>query len=209
MPEPLATQVLIERVQQGDQGALNELVERYQMRVLAVVRIRLGVQLRKKLESWDVVQEVLIDALRKVQSFDFRTEGAFLKYLNRVVENRIRDEAEHWAAQKRDVGRETPLEKGRSSGSVNPLSVLGDSGQSTPSKIVSRKEEMAQLEDAMDLLAEESAEYRDLIVAAKLEGRSYQEIADEMGISPDAVRMRLKRAELALTKIFKSMQGTE
>lgn len=72
--DPLSTQALIEQVQQGDDDALQEICCRYQMRVLTAVRIRLGANLRKKLESSDIVQEVMIDALRKVKSFEFRTE---------------------------------------------------------------------------------------------------------------------------------------
>jgi hypothetical protein len=42
VPDTIATQVLIEKVQQGDQQALDVLCNRYVMRVLAAVRIRLA-----------------------------------------------------------------------------------------------------------------------------------------------------------------------
>ena len=95
--EPETTQILIQQVQQGNQKALEELCNRYYTRVLAAVRIRLGRKLRSKVESWDIVQDVMVDALRTIGSFEFRTEGAFLKYLNQVVRNRIRDEADYRA----------------------------------------------------------------------------------------------------------------
>ncbi len=209
MASPLTTQVLIEQVQQGDRNALNELCNRYLMRVLAAVRVRLGAPLRRKLESWDVVQEVMIEALRKVQSFDFRTEGAFLKYLNRVVENRIRDEADRWGAQKRDAGKEVPLGGGRSSQGPNPLNTLADRAAPTPSEVVGLHEDLSVLERAMDLLGEESPEYRELILAVKIEGQTYREIAEETGKTEDAVRMQVKRAVLALTRIFRELDGSE
>jgi DNA-directed RNA polymerase specialized sigma24 family protein len=132
VPDPLSTRALIEQVQQGDDDALQELCRRYQRRVLAAVRLRLGAALRRKLESWDLVQEVLIDALRHVQTFDFKTEGAFLHYLNRVVANKIRDEADRWNAQKRDAGREVSLEGLRSSRAEKPLNALEDRAAPTP-----------------------------------------------------------------------------
>ena len=112
MPETLTTQVLIERIGHGDQTALDELCRRYLARVLVAVRLRLGAHLRKKVESGDIVQEVMIDVVGKAKSFEFRTEGALLKYINRVVENRIRDQASHWDADKRAMGREVPLVNG-------------------------------------------------------------------------------------------------
>ena len=204
MPETLTTQVLIEQVQQGDQTPLNELLDRYQMRVLAAVRMRLGAKLRRKLESCDVVQDVMIDALRKVKSFDFRTEGAFLKYLNQVVANKIRDEADRWGAQRRNMDREVFLDAGRSSGCAIPLNTPGDRSAPTPSKIVSLHEDLALMERAMDRLAEDQ---RELILGVKIEGRSYAEIAEDTGATEDAVRMRVRRAVLALTRIYKNLDG--
>ena len=211
MPDALATQVLLEKAQHGDGEALNELCRRYQPRVLAAVRIRRGADLRQRVESWDIVQEVMIDALRGVKSFDYRTEGAFLHLLNRVVENKIRDEADRQHAKKRRAPEnDISLDAARSAGVVSPLDNLRDSACPTPSKVLSLHEDLALLEQAMDRLGAESQEDRDLIVAVKIEGRSYAEIAEELGreesgLTADAVRMRVKRATLALTKIFKEL----
>jgi len=201
------TQVLVEQFQQGDNSALNELCRRYQTRVLAAVRIRLGAKLRRKVQSWDIVQEVMMDALRKLGSFDFKTEGAFLHYLNRVVANKIRDQADYWKYQKRDMDREIPLEKRRSPSSSIPLPLAEDRGAPTPSKIIGLQEDLALLEQAMDRLGEENEEYRDLIVAVKIEGRTYGEIAEDAGVSADAIRMRVKRAVLSLTRAFRDLAG--
>jgi len=208
--DPLTTQALVEQVQQGNGDALQELCCRYHKRVLAAVRLRLGSGLRRKLESCDLVQEVLIDVLRQVPTFDFKTEGAFLHHINRVVAHKICDAADHWNAQRRDMGRESPLENPRSPASGNPLNLMEDRATPTPSKIVSLREELALLERAMDRLAEKD---RDLIVAVKLEGQTYAEIAEEMSrvsgkmISTDAVRMQVRRAILALTRIFADLEG--
>ena len=67
----------------------------------------------------------------------------------------------------------------------------------TPSRVLILNEDLARLEKAMDQLPDES---RELIVAAKIEGRTYDEIAQATDKSPDAVRMQVKRALLALTK---------
>jgi RNA polymerase sigma factor (sigma-70 family) len=61
----------------------------------------------------------------------------------------------------------------------------------------------------MDELGALNPEYRELIVAAKLEGMSYAEIAEELGKSRDAVRMQLKRALVELTKIFRDLESND
>jgi RNA polymerase sigma-70 factor (ECF subfamily) len=204
MPDPTSTQALLQRIQTGDKGALNELYNRYLMRVLAAVRARLGAELRGKLESWDVVQDALLASLKNVQSFNQTSEGAFLNWLAKVVENRIRDQLDFFRADKRDHRLERPLAGPRSAESSAPLDIPERSGVPTPSQFLVLSEDLARLEKAMDQLPEES---RELIVAVKIEGRTYDEIAQNLGRSPDAVRMQVKRALLALTNAFRVLEG--
>jgi RNA polymerase sigma-70 factor (ECF subfamily) len=204
MPEPTSTQALLRLAQIGDNNALNELYNRYVMRVLAAVRARLGAELRGKLESWDVVQDALLASLKNVHSFDQSSEGAFLNWLATVVENRIRDQVDYFRAGKRDHRLERPLVAPRSVESSVPLDTPDRSSVPTPSQVLILSEDLARLEQAMDQLPEES---RELVVAVKIEGRTYVEIADATGKSPDSVRMQVKRALLALAKAFHVLEG--
>jgi RNA polymerase sigma-70 factor (ECF subfamily) len=206
MSDPTSTQELLKRVHTGDKEALNDLYNRYLMRVLAAVRARLGAELRGKLESWDVVQDAMLASLKNVQSFNQTSEGAFLNWLAKVVENRIRDQLDYFRAEKRDHRQERPLSGPRSAESSIPLDIPERGSVPTPSKVLILSEDLAQLEKAMDQLPEES---RELIVAVKIEGRTYQEIAEGQGKSADAVRMKLNRAMLALAKAFQSTESDE
>jgi RNA polymerase sigma-70 factor (ECF subfamily) len=174
------------------------------MRVLAAVRARLGAELRGKLESWDVLQDALLASLKNVQSFDQTKEGAFLNWLAKVVENRIRDQLDYFHAGKRNHRRERPLAGPCSAGSSISLDIPERSGVRTPSQVLMLSEDLARLEKAMDQLPEEA---RELIVAVKIEGRTYQQIAEASGKSPDAVRMQVQRALLALTKAFRVLEA--
>jgi RNA polymerase sigma factor (sigma-70 family) len=175
------------------------------VRVLAAVRARLGPGLRRKVESADLVQEVMLDAVRRLPGFEFKTEGAFLHYVNCVVASKIRDEADRWLAQKRDAAREQPAAPG-TSGSIPDWTEPNDGGAATPSQVVLKREDLELLEQALDRLAEESADARDLVVAVKLEGRTYAEIAETSGQTPDAVRMRTNRALKSLARIFQQIE---
>lgn len=203
MLEPTSTQALLQRVHTGDAVALNDLYNRYVMRVLAAVRARLGAELRGKLESWDIVQDALLASLKNVQVFDQSSEGAFLNWLAKVVENRIRDQVDYFRADKRDHRLEKPLAGPRSTESSAPLDLPERGCIPTPSQVLMLTEDLARLEKAMDQLPEES---RELIIAVKIEGRNYQEIAQACGKTPDAVRMQVNRALQALTKTFRVLE---
>jgi RNA polymerase sigma-70 factor (ECF subfamily) len=66
---------------------------------------------------------------------------------------------------------------------------------------MSRKEDLAKLEKAMDEL---KPEYREAIILTKIEGLSYEKVATRLDKSPDAVRMLATRAMVALAAAFRS-----
>ena len=86
MDDVTSTRVLLEQHRAGDAAALNELYGRYTTRVLAVVRARLGAELRQRVQSLDIVQEAMLDSLKNLEKFDYASEGAFLKWLTAIVE---------------------------------------------------------------------------------------------------------------------------
>ena len=88
-------------------------------------------------------------------------------------------------------------------GDSPPLNMPVDDHTQTPSMIAVHREETELLEQAMDALKEVSEEYHNLIVAVKLEGQTYGEIAELTGKSADAVRMQVNRAQAELAKIYR------
>jgi len=92
----------------------------------------------------------------------------------------------------------------RSPDSSSPLDLPEKSGAVSPSKFLVLNEDLARLEKAMDRLPQES---RELIVAVKIEGQTYQEIGEAAGKSADAVRMQVNRAMVALTKAYQELEG--
>lgn len=97
---------LVQRIQAGDRGAWDRLYRRYHDELLFAIRSRLGRGLRGRLESEDILQSVVKDALRDLQRFEPRGPGALQHYLHVCVLNKIRSKAQHFGAQKRDAGRE-------------------------------------------------------------------------------------------------------
>jgi RNA polymerase sigma-70 factor (ECF subfamily) len=193
------TQHLVAMAKGGDESALNQLCKVYWSRVLWIVRLRMGKELRSKLESMDMVQDVLLCVFRDLEGFTYRSEGDFLRWLSKLVENRLRGKATKLHAGKRDIRKEVRLD---SHGPTTSGKLVGPIETTTPSVIMSRREDLARLEKAIDAL---KPEYREIIVLTKIEGLSYKEIADRLGKSDEAVRKLVSRALETLISIFENV----
>jgi RNA polymerase sigma-70 factor (ECF subfamily) len=91
---PLAadeTVQLLEAARQGDQAALERLFERCIPALRRWARGRLPASARGMLDTADLVQDTVIAALRSLDGFEARHQGALQAYLRQAVMNRIRD----------------------------------------------------------------------------------------------------------------------
>ena len=194
--ENRTTQHLVALAKEGDEAAANQLCSVYGERVRRIIRLRLDPKLRPKLDSVDVVQDVLMLAFGRLNDFTYKDEGDLLRWLSRIAENRVRDIFDRFQADKRDIHREIPFKKegrntdGRSFGAAEPMRTT------TPSVIMGKKEALDRLEKALDKL---KPEYKEIIVLKRIEGLSHAEIAKKLGKNAGAVRMLLARAMAALT----------
>ncbi|MHC4707344.1 MAG: RNA polymerase sigma factor [Planctomycetota bacterium] len=193
------TQQLVTLAKQGDRSALDQLCVVYGERVRRVIRLRMGKELRSKLESMDMVQDVLMCAFRDLGDFTYISEGDFLRWLWTIAENRIRDNLDKLHADKRDIRKEIPLDDDASNSRNDRVGIFEPARNTTPSLVLSRREELDKLEKAIDKL---KPEYRKVIVLAKIDGLSYEEIGDKLGKSADAAGHLLLRAMVALTDTF-------
>jgi RNA polymerase sigma-70 factor (ECF subfamily) len=167
-----------------------------------MVRLHMGKELRSRLESVDLAQDVLVHALQGLDNFTYENEGDFVRWLSKIAQNALRDNLDRIHADKRDIRREVrlgdqgPTTGGGFHGAAGPVDRM------TPSVIMSRREDLSKLEKAMDQL---KPEYREVIVLTRIEGMSYGQIGDRLDKSPDAVRMLLSRAMAALTTAFRGI----
>src|SRR5262245_59971238 len=92
---------LVRRAQAGERAAGEELFVRYRERVLVIARVRLGAKLRGTLESNDILQEALLEAVRGLERFQMDDESSLIRWLARLVEHRITARASYQTAAKR------------------------------------------------------------------------------------------------------------
>lgn len=193
------TQELVILAKGGDDTALEQLCSIYGERVRRIIRLRMGSKIRPRLDSMDLVQDALVSALGGFGDFTYKNEGDFLRWLSRITQNKLRDNLDKIYTDKRDIRKEVrhqnnpPTTGGGFVGSPEPIA------HTTPSVIMSKKEDLDKLEKAIDQL---KPDYREVIVLAKIDGLSYKEIADKLGKSIDSVGHLLSRAMVALTDAF-------
>ena len=193
------TRQLVTLAQDGDHSALDQLCRVYGERVRRIVRLRMGKELRPRLDSMDLVQDALVSALGGLGQFTYRNEGDFLRWLAKIAQNTLRDNLDKLYTHKRDVRKEVrPVNRERTTTGAC-VANGGPVDAATPSVIMSRKEDLDKLEGAMDAL---KPEYREIIILTKIEGLSYQEIGQRLGKSSDAVRKLVSRAMTAMIRAF-------
>ncbi len=177
---------LLEQAKAGSPEALNLLYERCAGRLLGFIRVRLGKDLRARLESRDVLQSTLLKSLDHLAEFRGHETRSLMAWLARIAEHEIRDCADFHHRQRRDAARDIALDDDA------PLPALT---RSALSRII-LDEEAKRLEDAIDSL---SPSHREVILLRKFEELSFAEMGARLGKSEDGCRMLLARAMTALT----------
>jgi RNA polymerase sigma-70 factor (ECF subfamily) len=167
---------LLRRVARGEAPALADLIERHQSRLYQIA-YRL---LKDPLEAEDALQEVFIKVYEHAHRFEPKAKVS--AWLNRITSN-------HCLNLLRQRHPQESLDQEDAPG-------VPDSG-ATPLEALEEQELSRRLEIALDALPESQ---RRALILKKFSGLSYQEIAADMGISPQAVDGLLKRARQTLKK---------
>lgn len=209
LPETMHTDetaALVERAQEGDVASLNELFARYHGFMVEMARRRLGARLRQKEEADDLAQTTFREATRDFGSYEWRGEGSLLRWLMQILQNKIRDKAEYYAAGKRDIGRERALDDSRAdAGDDRPSRPEPPSEDLSVTRQVQRSEEFEILREALEDL---SPDHRKAITLVFFQGLTLRQAGEHMdGRSEDAVRMLLRRAEKRLGEVMTARFG--
>jgi RNA polymerase sigma-70 factor (ECF subfamily) len=173
---------LVRRACAGDTEAENEICRRYTARLHKWARGRLPPGARPALETADVVQEVLIRAIRTFPQFELRHEHSFPAYLRAILANRLADLA------RADARRPAP----------RPLDDVAEppSREASPFDQAAAVERQQQFDGALSRLT--PAEQELIFLRTELDC-DYQEMVDILGRSnANALRVAVRRAILKL-----------
>jgi RNA polymerase sigma-70 factor (ECF subfamily) len=171
---------LLVKAQSGDQEALDQLLVRYLPRLKRWARGRLPYGLRTMMDTGDLVQEALINAIPHLATFEIRSEGALQAYLREMVRNRIIDL--HRRARRRPRRADFPAQVQAAEIPVD-VALIG----------------AERLEMYGRALASMRKGDREAIRLRLEEGLDFAEIARLLGKrSPDAARMAVSRSIVRL-----------
>jgi RNA polymerase sigma-70 factor (ECF subfamily) len=190
---PLA---LLAQARAGDQEALGQVLDGYRDYLRLLARGRVGPELRVRLDPSDLVQETLLEAQRDFRQFAGTSEGELTAWLRRILARNLADQLKHHQSQKRDVGRQQPLDA-----LIEQTHEALAAPLSTPSQHAARREQAVLMASAMAKLP---PDYQQVIVLRHLEGKSFEEVAAAMNRSLGASRMLWLRAIERLGQLLES-----
>ena len=185
------TQLLLQRYEQGDPQAFEELFARHRDYLRLVVQLRMTTDLQARIDVSDVIQESHLQALKRLDDYLIRQPMPFKLWLRRTAQEcLIRMRRTHVGAQARSVNREVTLPE-RSSVLLAGQALSG----TTPSQHVMKAEMAADVRRAM---AELSDNDREILLMRNYEELSNDETAQVLQIESAAARKRYTRAILRL-----------
>jgi RNA polymerase sigma-70 factor (ECF subfamily) len=171
---------LIAAAQGGDRGAFDELVRRTFLDTFTLARRLTG----NEEDARDVVQEAYLRAWRAIGKF--RGEAQFSTWLYRITANAA---ATHLRKRKRH--RAEPLDE-----VVEPTEIRHEA---QPATAAESADSLQRISIALDELP---PKLRSLVVLKDVYGLPHEAIADELGISVAAAKVRLHRARRKLRDLL-------
>ncbi len=172
--QSVRTVVLLDEARGGDESAFDTLIRRVVPQVQAVVRRRMGNKLRMRVESVDIAQSVVAEAIQRLDGFRPDGDGALLRWLARLVETRLRREARAMRYGDRDPGRGQPIGPAPSTEGGSPHYQPIDPGPA-PASIVALDEQRRRVVALIDKLPPRE---RTLVHLRRIEALDWPEILE-------------------------------
>ncbi|MGA2620392.1 MAG: sigma-70 family RNA polymerase sigma factor [Thermoguttaceae bacterium] len=172
---------LIAQTLAGHTAAFGHLVEKYQDRLYNTVVHLVG----NREDAKDVVQEALVQAFLKLESF--QGASAFYTWAYRIAFNVAATHRRHRSAMR-------SAEHAHDDG--------GDRAADGPEQRIDRDEQCRQVRDAIARLGEEQ---RAVLVLREIDGHDYATIAEILELPIGTVRSRLHRARSQLREQLKQV----
>lgn len=202
-PEQEKTQELLEQARQGDDDAINALIEHHRNALRHLVRMRLDRKIQRRVDVSDVVQDVLIEVNRRLKTYLENPVMPFHLWIRHIARDRIIDaHRRHRGSAKRSVDKEQPMviPGGFDQSSIILAAQLVDR-EKTPAASTMEKELARRVEQAITELDDLDAE---VIVMRHYEQLTNQEIAQALELTEPAASMRYLRA---VRRLRDMMQG--
>jgi RNA polymerase sigma-70 factor (ECF subfamily) len=181
---------LVRRVQDRDEMAFREIVERYQAKVFSII---FGI-LRNHNDAEDIAQQVFSKIYFSIKNFDFRS--SLLTWIYKITVNECYDYLRKKRVRKlvyeSDFSEEDALRMENSDTAT-------DQGLPVDTRL-------AQRDLVVKLLDKLSEDDRTLLLLKEVEGHSVEELSQMTGMNENTIKVKLFRARQKLLKVAQRLQ---
>jgi len=188
-----ATLDLLRRAAAGDEAAMTEAFSAHRERLKRMVGLRLNHRLRGRVDESDVVQDVLLDASRRLPDYIDDPQVPFFLWLRHIAGRKLVDlHRRHLGAEKRDAALEISLHRGpypAASSASLAAQLLGR--LTSPSHGAMKAELRIRVQEALNALDPLD---REVLALRHYEQLSNVEVAAELDIGKSTASSRYLRA---------------
>ena len=180
---------LIEKAKKGDKDSFEEIVDLYKNYVFAIILNFI----KDYNEVENVAQEVFLQIYISLPEYK---NDNFKAWVSKVASNKSID----WIRKKKSKFREETMEK-----SDYLIDVVNIEKEKTPEDILLQKEKTKEISEMCKSV---SPIYEDVIIKFYLEGKSYEEIAEEENVAVKTIASRLYRGRNMLKEKWREKDET-
>ena len=186
------TAELLDRAQQGDSEARDQLLMRYRQRLKRMVVAMMDARLSARLDPSDILQDALTIASQRLPDYLAARPVAYYCWLRQIVKELLIDvHRKHIRAHKRSIHREQALDFQLADLSAMQLADQLVSREPSPSRLANQRETAAQLKQAMGSMPPLDLE---VLLMRFVEQLSISEMSEALSITESAVKARVRRA---------------
>jgi RNA polymerase sigma-70 factor (ECF subfamily) len=200
------TEILLKQAADGNPTAVSELFQLHRPRLRRMVVVHLDERLRARVDPSDVVQEVLLEAHRRLPEYLQERPITFYPWLRQLAWDRLmKVHRRHITAKRRNVRREATPDWELSDNSVNQLAQCLLTDETTQLQRIVNDEMHRRVRHALDQVGIDD---RKVLVLRFLEQLSTAETATVLGVSESAVKMRQLRALQRVQELLRVEEST-
>ena len=184
--EVLSDQILLNRYISGESGAISQLINRHSNRIRDYIRM----MVKDRDRADDILQDTLIKAVRTIDEGRYVDSGKFLSWILRIAHNQVID----YFRQQKSSRTINEAEAG-----YDVIGSLRIAERNVEDRIISEQIE----QDVRRLIEHLPEEQREVVMMRYYSGMSFQEIADQTGVSINTALGRMRYALINLRKMIK------
>ena len=184
--EVLSDQILLNRYISGERGAISQLIDRHSNRIRDYIRM----MVKDRDRADDILQDTLIKVVRTIDEGRYVDSGKFLSWILRIAHNQVID----YFRQQKSSRTINESEAG-----YDVIGSLRIAERNVEDRIISEQIE----QDVRRLIEHLPEEQREVVMMRYYSGMSFQEIADQTGVSINTALGRMRYALINLRKMIK------